>query len=81
MYEAERQLTSEYRRRKFQERHIDKYDIQKTLTRQKNEVLPSGASRVAQLVLNAVFNPGQGKWLDEHALVGVRRSSELDEST
>lgn len=47
MYETERQLTSEYRRRKLQERHIEEYDVQDTLKRQKYEEQPSGASRVA----------------------------------
>ena len=28
----------------------------------------TGASQVAQLVLNEVLNPGQGEWLDTHAL-------------
>ena len=41
------------------------------MKRQKYEEQPSGASRVAQLILNEVFNPGQGEWLDEHALSGV----------
>ena len=71
MYETERQLPSEDRRRKLVERHIEEYDIPESLKRQKYEESPSGASRVAQLVLNEIFNPGQGEWLDPHALSGV----------
>ena len=71
MHETERQLTSEDRRRKLVERHIEEYDIPDSLKRQKYEEHPSGASRVAQLVLSEIFNPGQGEWLDQHALSGV----------
>ena len=53
------------------ERHIEEYDIQEHLKRQQYEELPSGASRVAELVSNEVLKPGQGGWLDEHALSGV----------
>ena len=71
MLETDRQLLNEDRRRKLVERHIAEYDIPDNLKRQKYEEKPSGSSRVAQLVLNEIFNPEQGEWFDQNALDGV----------